>query len=90
MEQKVEARTHELHNLRLEIIRRLSLAAIADVFDALTAESVKQSVVPTGLKILAYSPTDKSVGYFHLSLRDKTQICKKSGMLPILYASGGL
>ena len=34
-----------------------------------------------GLKILVYSPTDKSVGYFHLSLRDKTQSYKKSGML---------
>jgi len=32
------------------------------------------SAVPTGLKILAYSPTDKSVGYFHLSLWDKTKI----------------
>jgi len=40
------------------------------------------SAVPMGLKILAYSPTDKSVGYFHLSLWDKTQIYKNGEMLP--------
>ena len=40
------------------------------------------SAVPTGLKILAYSPTDKSVGYFYLSLWDKTQIYKNLGMRP--------
>ncbi len=37
--------------------------------------------VPMGLKTLAAGPTDKSVGYFHLSLRDKEQIHKKLGML---------
>ena len=38
--------------------------------------------IPAGLKILASAPTDKSVGYFHLSLRDKMHICKKVGMYP--------
>ncbi len=40
------------------------------------------SAVPTGLAILATVPTDKSVGYFHLSLRDKIPIYKKVGMHP--------
>ena len=39
-----------------------------------------QSTVPMGLKIPAYSPTDKSVGCFHLSLWDKTQVYKNLGM----------
>ncbi|MBF8278155.1 MAG: hypothetical protein HW390_3228 [Candidatus Brocadiaceae bacterium] len=32
---------------------------------------------------MAYSPTDKSVGYFHLSLRDKMCICKNLEMHPL-------
>ncbi|MEK6729397.1 MAG: hypothetical protein AABY76_05170 [Planctomycetota bacterium] len=42
-----------------------------------------QSAVPTGLKILPSDPTDKSMGYFHLSLRDKMHIYKNVGMHPI-------
>ncbi len=38
------------------------------------------SAVPTGLEILTSVPTDKSVGYFHLSLRDKMHIRKEVGM----------
>ncbi len=30
-------------------------------------------------------PTDESVGYFHLSLRDKMHIYKKAGMYPIRF-----
>ena len=37
---------------------------------------LKLSAVPTGLEILTSVPTDKSVGYFHLSLRDKMHIYK--------------
>ena len=37
---------------------------------------LKLSAVPTGREILTSVPTDKSVGYFHLSLRDKTHIYK--------------
>ena len=40
------------------------------------------SAVPTGLSIPASLPTDKSVDYFHLSLRDKIHICKNVGMHP--------
>jgi hypothetical protein len=50
-------------------------------------ETSMPSAVPTGLIIPAYSPTDKSVGYFHLSLRDKTQIYKNLGMHPVVSAS---
>ena len=49
-----------------------------------------QSAVPTGLKILPSGPTDKSVGYFHLSLRDKMHIYKKMGMNPIEQQAGSL
>ena len=45
-------------------------------------EMLMLSAVPTGLAILATVPTDKSVGYFHLSLRDKIPIYKKVGMHP--------
>ncbi|MBF8278330.1 MAG: hypothetical protein HW390_3403 [Candidatus Brocadiaceae bacterium] len=44
-----------------------------------------QSAVPTGLKILASGPTDKSVSYFHLSLWDKMLICKNVGMHPDVF-----
>ena len=37
-----------------------------------TAGNVNVVSRPMGLKTLTYDPTDKSVGYFHLSLRDKT------------------
>jgi len=45
-------------------------------------EMLMLSAVPTGLAILTTVPTDKSVGYFHLSLRDKIPIYKKVGMHP--------
>ncbi len=47
------------------------------------------SVVPTGRKILAAGPTDKSVGCFHLSLRNKEQICKNLGVLPMHFTFSG-
>ena len=43
------------------------------------------SAVPTGLEFLASDPTDKPVGYFHLSLRDKMHIYKKVGMHPSVF-----
>ena len=46
--------------------------------------NVRMSVVPTGLEIVDTVPTDKSVGYFHLSLRDKMHVYKKMGMHPQL------
>ena len=45
-------------------------------------ETSMLSAVPTGLEIPASVPTDKSVGYFHLSLRDKMHIYRKVGMHP--------
>ncbi len=65
------------------MIARLFIAGSCSHSSTGTAEDVKHSAVPTGLKNPFPDPTDKSVGYFHLSLRDKTQICKKTEMIPL-------
>ncbi len=69
-----------------ELVKRLNWEHSQIIVNLLSCQCQLVSR-PYGTRNCGHGPTDKSVGYFHLSQRDKMHVYKKMGMHTIELAA---